>query len=429
MENNRKVTLSISDSQSVELPVMSGTLGPDVVDIRPFAKTGMFTFDPGFLATASCESRITFIDGDEGKLYYRGYPIEQLAEHSDYLESCYLLLNGELPTAEQKREFDRKILRHNMINDQMFTIFKGFRRDAHPMAVMVGVVGALSAFYHDSLDITDPHHREVSAHRLIAKIANIAAQAYRYNKGLPFSYPRNGLTYAENFLHMMFSTPCEEYKVNPVLARALDRIFILHADHEQNASTSTVRLAGSSGANPFACIAAGIACLWGPSHGGANEAVLKMLDEIGSVENVPAFMQGVKDKTHKLMGFGHRVYKNMDPRAAIMKQTCDEVLNELGLHNDPKFKLAMALEKIALEDPYFIERKLYPNVDFYSGIVLSAIGIPVSMFTPIFALSRTVGWISHWAEMISDPAMKIGRPRQLYTGSPRRDYVQISDRT
>ena len=429
MENNRKVTLSISDSQSVELPVMSGTLGPDVVDIRPFAKTGMFTFDPGFLATASCESRITFIDGDEGKLYYRGYPIEQLAEHSDYLESCYLLLNGELPTAEQKREFDRKILRHNMINDQMFTIFKGFRRDAHPMAVMVGVVGALSAFYHDSLDITDPHHREVSAHRLIAKIANIAAQAYRYNKGLPFSYPKNGLTYAENFLHMMFSTPCEEYKVNPVLARALDRILILHADHEQNASTSTVRLAGSSGANPYACIAAGIACLWGPSHGGANEAVLKMLDEIGSVENVPAFMQGVKDKTHKLMGFGHRVYKNMDPRAAIMKQTCDEVLNELGLHNDPKFKLAMALEKIALEDPYFIERKLYPNVDFYSGIVLSAIGIPVSMFTPIFALSRTVGWISHWAEMISDPAMKIGRPRQLYTGSPRRDYVQISDRT
>ena len=428
MENNRKVTLSISDSQSVELPVMSGTLGPDVVDIRPFAKTGMFTFDPGFLATASCESKITFIDGDEGKLYYRGYPIEQLAEHSDYLESCYLLLNGELPTAEQKREFDRKILRHNMINDQMFTIFKGFRRDAHPMAVMVGVVGALSAFYHDSLDITDPHHREVSAHRLIAKIANIAAQAYRYNKGLPFSYPKNGLTYAENFLHMMFSTPCEEYKVNPVLARALDRIFILHADHEQNASTSTVRLAGSSGANPFACIAAGIACLWGPSHGGANEAVLKMLDEIGSVENVPAFMQGVKDKTHKLMGFGHRVYKNMDPRAAIMKQTCDEVLNELGLHNDPKFKLAMALEKIALEDPYFIERKLYPNVDFYSGIVLSALGIPVKMFTAIFAMARMVGWISHWNEMISDPNQKIGRPRQLYTGAVRRDYVPLDAR-
>ena len=428
MENNRKVTLSISDSQSVELPVMSGTLGPDVVDIRPFAKTGMFTFDPGFLATASCESRITFIDGDEGKLYYRGYPIEQLAEHSDYLESCYLLLNGELPTAEQKREFDRKILRHNMINDQMFTIFKGFRRDAHPMAVMVGVVGALSAFYHDSLDITDPHHREVSAHRLIAKIANIAAQAYRYNKGLPFSYPKNGLTYAENFLHMMFSTPCEEYKVNKVLAKALDRIFILHADHEQNASTSTVRLAGSSGANPFACIAAGIACLWGPSHGGANEAVLKMLDEIGSVENVPAFMEGVKAKTHKLMGFGHRVYKNFDPRAKIMKETCDEVLNELGLRDDPKFQLAMKLEEIALSDPYFIERKLYPNVDFYSGIVLSAIGIPVSMFTPIFALARTVGWISHWTEMISDPGMKIGRPRQLYTGSVRRDYAQVADR-
>ncbi len=388
----------------------------------------MFTFDPGFLATASCESKITFIDGDVGQLYYRGYPIEQLAEESDFLESCYLLLNGELPNAEQKAEFDRKIMRHNMIHDQLQNLYKGFRRDAHPMAVMAGVVGALSAFYHDSLDINDPHHREVSAHRLIAKVPTIAAQAYRYNKGLPFSYPRNDLTYAENFLHMMFSTPCEEYKVNKVLARALDRIFILHADHEQNASTSTVRLAGSSGANPFACIAAGIACLWGPSHGGANEAVLKMLDEIGSVENVPAFMEGVKAKTHKLMGFGHRVYKNMDPRAAIMKRTCDEVLNELGLHNDPKFKLAMALEKIALEDEYFIERKLYPNVDFYSGIVLSAIGIPVSMFTPIFALARTVGWISHWTEMIADPSMKIARPRQLYTGAPRRDYVALADR-
>ncbi len=429
MENNRKVTLSYNEGQdSIDFPVMSGTLGPDVADIRAFAKTGMFTFDPGFLATASCESQITFIDGDLGQLYYRGYPIEQLAEHSDYLESCYLLLNGELPTAEQKAEFDRKIMRHNMIHDQLVNLFKGFRRDAHPMAVMVGVVGALSAFYHDSLDINDPHHREVSAHRLIAKLPTIAAQAYRYNKGLPLSYPRNDLTYAENFLYMMFSTPCEEYKVNKVLAKALDRIFILHADHEQNASTSTVRLAGSSGANPFACIAAGIACLWGPSHGGANEAVLKMLDEIGSVDNVPAFMEGVKNRTHKLMGFGHRVYKNMDPRAAIMKKTCDEVLAELGLHNDPKFKLAMALEKIALEDPYFIERKLYPNVDFYSGIVLSAIGIPVSMFTPIFALARTVGWISHWNEMIADPGMKIGRPRQLYTGSPRRDYVAVSDR-
>jgi citrate synthase len=428
VETNRKVTLSYDEGKTLDMPVMSGTLGPDVVDIRTFAKTGMFTFDPGFLATAACESSITFIDGDLGQLYYRGYPIEQLAEHSDFLESCYLLLNGELPTAAQFAEFNRKIMRHNMLNDQIMSFFKGFRRDAHPMAVMVGVVGALSAFYHDSLDINDAHHREVSAHRLIAKVPNIAAQAYRYNKGLPFSYPKNGLTYSENFLHMMFSTPCEEYKVNKVLAKALDRIFILHADHEQNASTSTVRLAGSSGANPFACIAAGIACLWGPSHGGANEAVLKMLDEIGSVENVPAFMEGVKAKTHKLMGFGHRVYKNFDPRAKIMKETCDEVLNELGLRDDPKFQLAMKLEEIALSDPYFIERKLYPNVDFYSGIVLSAIGIPVSMFTPIFALARTVGWISHWTEMISDPGMKIGRPRQLYTGSVRRDYAQVADR-
>ena len=428
METNRKVTLSYDEGKTLDMPVMSGTLGPDVVDIRTFAKTGMFTFDPGFLATAACESSITFIDGVLGQLYYRGYPIEQLAEHSDFLESCYLLLNGELPTATQFAEFNRKIMRHNMLNDQIMSFFKGFRRDAHPMAVMVGVVGALSAFYHDSLDINDAHHREVSAHRLIAKVPNIAAQAYRYNKGLPFSYPKNGLTYSENFLHMMFSTPCEEYKVNKVLAKALDRIFILHADHEQNASTSTVRLAGSSGANPFACIAAGIACLWGPSHGGANEAVLKMLDEIGSVENVPAFMEGVKAKTHKLMGFGHRVYKNFDPRAKIMKETCDEVLNELGLRDDPKFQLAMKLEEIALSDPYFIERKLYPNVDFYSGIVLSAIGIPVSMFTPIFALARTVGWISHWTEMISDPDMKIGRPRQLYTGSVRRDYAQVADR-
>ncbi|MGE8355126.1 MAG: citrate synthase [Microvirgula sp.] len=428
METNRKVTLNYNDGQSIDLPVLEGTLGPDVVDIRTFGKTGMFTFDPGFLATASCESKITFIDGDEGKLYYRGYPIEQLAENSDYLEVCYLLMNGELPTAEQKKTFDGLILRHDMLHDQIFSIFKGFRRDAHPMAVMVGVVGALSAFYHDSLDINNPRHREIASHRLIAKIPTIAAQAYRYNKGLPFSYPKAGLSYAENFLHMMFSTPVEEYKVNPVLARAMDRIFTLHADHEQNASTSTVRLAGSSGANPFACIAAGIACLWGPSHGGANEAVLKMLDEIGDVENVPAFMEGVKNKTHKLMGFGHRVYKNMDPRADIMRSTCYEVLNELGLHNDPQFKLAMALEKIALEDPYFVERKLYPNVDFYSGIVLSAIGIPVSMFTPIFALARTVGWISHWAEMISDPGMKIGRPRQLYTGAPRRDYVPVTER-
>ncbi|MDQ5887511.1 MAG: hypothetical protein RL210_317 [Pseudomonadota bacterium] len=426
---NRKVTLTYNDGKdSLDFPVLPGTLGPDVVDIRSFAKTGMFTFDPGFLATSACESKITFIDGDLGQLYYRGYPIEQLAENSDYLEVCYLLLNGELPTAEQKAKFDYTVMRHNMLHDQILSFFKGFRRDAHPMAVMVGVVGALSAFYHDSLDINDPHHREVSAFRLIAKVPTIAAQAYRYNKGLPFSYPKKGLTYAENFLHMMFSTPVEDYKVSPVLARALDRILTLHADHEQNASTSTVRLAGSSGANPFACIAAGIACLWGPSHGGANEAVLKMLDEIGSVEAVPAFMEGVKAKTHKLMGFGHRVYKNMDPRAAIMRETCHEVLTELGLENDPKFKLAMALEKIALEDQYFIERKLYPNVDFYSGIVLSAIGIPVSMFTPIFALARTVGWISHWTEMIADPGMKIGRPRQLYTGAQRRDYIALEKR-
>ena len=428
METNRKVTLSYDEGKTLDMPVMSGTLGPDVVDIRTFAKTGMFTFDPGFLATAACESSITFIDGDIGQLYYRGYPIEQLAEHSDFLESCYLLLNGELPTTTQFAEFNRKIMRHNMLNDQIMSFFKGFRRDAHPMAVMVGVVGALSAFYHDSLDINDPHHREVSAHRLIAKVPNIAAQAYRYNKGLPFSYPKNGLTYSENFLHMMFSTPCEEYKVNKVLAKALDRIFILHADHEQNASTSTVRLAGSSGANPFACIAAGIACLWGPSHGGANEAVLKMLDEIGSVDNVPAFMEGVKAKTHKLMGFGHRVYKNYDPRAKIMKETCDEVLNELGLRDDPKFQLAMKLEEIALSDPYFIERKLYPNVDFYSGIVQKALGIPTEMFTCIFALARTVGWMTQWEEMITDPEYKICRPRQLYIGAARRDVKPLDQR-
>ncbi|MBM3115571.1 citrate synthase [Jeongeupia naejangsanensis] len=427
MEN--KVTLTYKNGeQSIDLPVLPATLGPSVVDIRAFSKTGMFTFDPGFLATSACESQITYIDGDLGQLYYRGYPIEQLAEHSDYLESCYLLIYGELPTKQQKEDFVRVVTKHTMVHDQMTRFFQGFRRDAHPMAMMVGVVGALSAFYQDSLDIADPEHRRVAIYRLISKIPTIAAMCYRYNQGLPFEYPRNDLGYTANFLHMMFSTPCEPYEPNPVLVKALDRILILHADHEQNASTSTVRLAGSSGANPFACIAAGIACLWGPSHGGANEAVLKMLDEIGSVENVPAFMEGVKNKTHKLMGFGHRVYKNMDPRAAIMKETCDEVLKELGLENDPKFKLAMALEKIALEDPYFIERKLYPNVDFYSGIVLTALGIPVSMFTVIFALARTVGWISHWNEMISDPAMKIGRPRQLYTGSPRRDYVDIKNR-
>ncbi|QZA78885.1 citrate (Si)-synthase [Deefgea tanakiae] len=426
---DKKVTLTYNDGQNtLDFPILESTLGPDVVDIRKFSQTGMFTFDPGFLATSSCESKITFIDGDLGQLYYRGYPIEQLAEEADYLEVCYLLINGELPNAAQKAEFEKTVMSHTMIHEQLTAFFKGFRRDSHPMAMMVGVVGALSAFYQDSLDITNEEHRKVAIFRLISKIPTIAAMCYRYNQGLPFVYPRNDLSYTANFMHMMFSTPCEEYKPNPVLVRALDVIFTLHADHEQNASTSTVRLAGSSGANPFACIAAGIACLWGPSHGGANEAVLVMLDEIGSVENVPAFMEGVKAKTHKLMGFGHRVYKNTDPRANVMRRICHEVLNEMGLQNDPKFKLAMELEKIALEDPYFIERKLYPNVDFYSGIVQSALGIPVPMFTVIFALARTVGWISHWNEMISDPGMKIGRPRQQYTGAEKRDYVPMDKR-
>ena len=408
---------------------MEGTLGPDVIDIRSLLKdTGAFTFDPGFTSTASCESKITFIDGDKGQLYYRGYPIEQLAENSDYLETCYLLIYGELPTAAQHKEFVETITKHTMVHEQLTWFFRGFRRDAHPMAMMTGVVGALAAFYQDSLDINNPDHRRVAEYRMISKIPTIAAMCYRYSIGAPFVFPRNDLDYTANFMNMMFSTPCEEYKPNPVLVKALDRIFILHADHEQNASTSTVRLAGSSGTNPFAAIAAGIACLWGPAHGGANEAVLKMLDEIGSVEHVAEFMEGVKERKYRLMGFGHRVYKNMDPRAKIMKQTCDEVLNELGLHDDPKFKLAMELEKIALNDPYFVERKLYPNVDFYSGIVLSALGIPVSMFTVIFALARTVGWISHWHEMIADPLYKIGRPRQLYTGATRRDYVPEAQR-
>lgn len=426
---SKSVKLHAEGIEAVELPVLQGTLGNDVVDIRALNKaTGMFTFDPGFVSTASCESKITFIDGDKGLLYYRGYPIEQLAENSDYLEVCYLLIYGELPTAEQKEQFVHTVMHHTMVHEQLNWFFRGFRRDAHPMAMMVGVVGALSAFYQDSLEIADPEHRKIAIYRLISKIPTIAAMCYRYSNGLPFNYPRNDLSYTANFMHMMFATPCEEYKPNPVLVRALDRIFTLHADHEQNASTSTVRLAGSSGANPFACIAAGIASLWGPSHGGANEAVLNMLDEIGDVSNVPAFMEGVKAKKYRLMGFGHRVYKNMDPRAAIMKQTCDEVLKELGLENDPQFKLAMELEKIALNDPYFIEKKLYPNVDFYSGIVLSALGIPVSMFTVIFALARTVGWISHWNEMISDPGQKIGRPRQLYTGADRRDFVPVEKR-
>ncbi|WP_434778685.1 citrate synthase [Neisseria sp. Ec49-e6-T10] len=423
------VKLVKNNQELIDLPVLQGTLGPDVIDIRTLnAKAGMFTLDPGFLSTASCESKITFIDGDKGLLYYRGYPIEQLAEHSDYLEVCYLLINGELPTKEQKDQFVDIISHHSMVHEQLTWFFRGFRRDAHPMAMMVGVVGALSAFYQDSLDITNPRHRQIAMDRLIAKVPTIAAMCYRYSIGAPFNFPQNKLSYSENFLHMMFASPCEEYKPNPVIAKALDRIFILHADHEQNASTSTVRLAGSSGANPFACISSGIACLWGPAHGGANEAVLKMLDEIGDESNIEAFIEGVKNRTHRLMGFGHRVYKNMDPRAAIMRTTCYEVLSELGLQDDPKFKLAMKLEEIALQDPYFTERKLYPNVDFYSGIVLSAIGIPVSMFTVIFALARTVGWISHWAEMISDPQQKIGRPRQLYTGSKRRDFVQVDKR-
>lgn len=426
--SNKTIKLKGNDFE-IELPVLTGTFGNEVVDVRTLSKqANLFTLDPGFLSTASCESKITYIDGDKGLLYYRGYPIEQLAENSDYLEVCYLLIYGELPSAEQKEEFVQIVTKHTMLNEQLTWLFRGFRRDAHPMAMMVGVVGALSAFYQDSLDFNEPRHREVAIFRLLSKMPTIAAMCYRYSNGLPFNYPRNDLSHAANFMHMMFATPCEPYEPNPVLARALDRIFTLHADHEQNASTSTVRLAGSSGANPFACIASGIASLWGPSHGGANEAVLQMLDEIGDVSRVPEFMEGVKAKKYRLMGFGHRVYRNMDPRAAIMKQTCDEVLNELGLQNDPKFRLAMELEQIALNDPYFIEKKLYPNVDFYSGIVLSALGIPVPMFTVIFALSRTVGWISHWHEMISDPTQKISRPRQLYTGAPRRDFVPLDKR-
>jgi len=428
---DKKASLTLPDGKTLEFPVMSGSIGPDVVDIRTlYGKSGYFTYDPGFLSTASCNSTITYIDGDAGVLLYRGYPIEQLAQHCDFLEVCYLLLNGELPSPAQKKEFDGIVMRHTMVHDQLNRFFTGFRRDAHPMAVMVGVVGALSAFYHDALDINDPHHRTVSAFRLIAKLPTIVAMAYKYNIGQPFVYPRNDLSYTANFMRMMFAVPSEEYVVNPVLVRALDRIFILHADHEQNASTSTVRLSGSSGANPFACIAAGIACLWGPAHGGANEACLQMLEEIGDVSKIPEFIGKVKDKNSgvRLMGFGHRVYKNHDPRAKLMRETCHEVLNELGLHNDRLFKLAMALEKIALEDDYFVSRKLYPNVDFYSGIVQRALGIPVSMFTCIFALARTVGWIAQWQEMISDPEYKIGRPRQLYKGAVRREVKPIGQR-
>jgi citrate synthase len=426
------VTITLDGSnRSTTLPLLNGSIGPSVFDIRKlYDQLGVFTFDPGYGGTAACESKITYIDGDVGVLLHRGYPIEQLAEKSSFLEVCYLLLNGELPNPAQKKDFELGVMRHTMLHEQLRRFYDGFRRDAHPMAVMCGVVGALSAFYHDSLDINDPEVRRISAFRLIAKVPTIAAWAYKYSIGQPFVYPRNDLTYAENFLYMMNAVPAEEYKVNPVLSRAMDRIFILHADHEQNASTSTVRLAGSTGANPFACIAAGIASLWGPAHGGANEAVLKMLAEIGHVDNIPKFLAEVKDKqSHtKLMGFGHRVYKNYDPRAKIMQQSCHEVLKELGIKDDPLLDLAMELEKIALHDEYFVSRKLYPNVDFYSGIILKAMGFPTSMFTVLFAVARTVGWISQWSEMIEDPQQKIGRPRQLYTGVARRDYVDIAKR-
>ncbi len=435
MKSTKKATLSFSDgSPSVEFPIYEGTVGPEVIDIRKlYGQTGRFTFDPGFMSTAACDSRITYIDGDKGELLYRGYPIEDLAQHCDYLETCYLLLNGELPNRAQQKDFEFRVTRHTMVHEQMTRFFQGFRRDAHPMAILVGCVGALSAFYHDSLDINDPEHRRISAIRLIAKMPTLVAMAYKYSTGQPFMYPQNRLSYSANIMRMMFGTPCEEYEVNDVLVRALDRILILHADHEQNASTSTVRLAGSSGANPFACIAAGIATLWGPAHGGANEACLEMLDDIqaqGGVAKIGEFIDKVKDKNSnvKLMGFGHRVYKNYDPRAKLMRETCYEVLGELGLQNDPLFALAMKLEQIALEDEYFVSRKLYPNVDFYSGIVQKALGIPTSMFTCIFALARTVGWIAQWNEMISDPEQKIGRPRQLFVGATRRSVKPIDQR-
>lgn len=432
---DNKATLSFSNgSPSVELPVYNGSIGPDVIDIRKlYAQTGMFTYDPGFMSTASCQSTITYIDGDKGELLYRGYPIEQLATQCDFLETCHLLLYGELPDVQQKKDFVARVTNHTMVNEQMQFFLRGFRRDAHPMAVMTGLVGALSAFYHDSTDINNPEHREISAIRLIAKMPTLVAMAYKYAAGQPYIYPKNSLSYTGNFMRMMFATPCEEYEPNDVLVRAMDRIFILHADHEQNASTSTVRLCGSSGTNPFAAIAAGVACLWGPAHGGANEAALNMLEDIqkaGGVDKIGDFIKQVKDKNSgiKLMGFGHRVYKNYDPRAKLMRETCHEVLGELGLENDPLFKLAMSLEKIALEDEYFVSRKLYPNVDFYSGIVQRAIGIPVSLFTAIFALARTVGWIAQLNEMIADPEYKIGRPRQLYVGATKRDVKPIGQR-
>ncbi len=426
-----KATITFdNDSAPIELPVLSGSLGNDVIDIRSLGKHGVFTYDPGFMSTAACQSNITYIDGEEGLLYYRGYPIEQLAEHCDFLEVSYLLMHGALPNAAQKAEFTTLIGKHTMLHDQLSNVFRGFRRDAHPMAVMIGVVGSMSAFYFDAMDVYNPQHREISAYRLLAKVPTIAAWSYKYNLGQPFMYPNNKLNYAENFMHMMFATPCDDYEPNPVLAKAFEKILILHADHEQNASTSTVRLVGSSGANPFASISAGIASLWGPAHGGANEATLKMLEEMGDVSRIGEFIKRAKDKTDsfRLMGFGHRVYRNMDPRAAIMRKTCHEVLNELGLHDDPMFKLAMELERIALEDDYFVSRKLYPNVDFYSGIVMRAMGIPNSMFTAIFALARTAGWIAQWSEMNADPEHKIGRPRQLYTGDHRREFVPIGKR-
>ena len=428
--NTKKATLTV-EGKTVDFPVLTGTVGPDVIDIsKLYAQTGMFTYDPGFTSTGSCESKITYIDGDAGILLYRGYPIEQLAEKGDFLETCYLLLYGELPNKAQKEDFDQRVTNHTMVHEQVARFFQGFRRDAHPMAVMVASVGALAAFYHDSTDINDPHQRMVASIRMIAKIPTLAAMAFKYNIGQPFVYPKNSLDFASNFLRMCFAVPCEDYKVNPVMAEALDKIFILHADHEQNASTSTVRIAGSSGANPFACIAAGIACLWGPAHGGANEAALQMLAEIGTVDKIPEFIAKVKDKnsTVRLMGFGHSVYKNYDPRAKIMQQMCHKVLAETGHQNDPLLHVAMELEKIALSDEYFIQRKLYPNVDFYSGITLKAMGFPTSMFTVLFAVARTVGWISQWSEMIQDPQQKIGRPRQLYTGATTRDYVGIDKR-
>lgn len=431
-KNADSVTLiDNSTGKSIDLPIIKGSAGPNLIDIRQlYNETGYFTFDPGFTSTGSCNSKITYIDGDEGVLLYRGYPIEELAEHSDFMETSYLLIYGELPTSAQKKEFEHSVSYHSMVHEQLINFFQGFRRDAHPMAVMVGVVGALSAFYHEHTDIYNPNEREIVAHRIIAKIPTIAAMTYKYSIGQPFIYPRNDLPYTENFIRMCFAVPCEDYRSNPVITRAMDRIFTLHADHEQNASTSTVRLAGSSGADPYACIASGIACLWGPAHGGANEAVIKMLKEIGSEKNIPEFIKRAKDKndSFRLMGFGHRVYKNYDPRAKVMRKTCHEVLNELGLQNEPLMRLALELERVALEDSYFIEKKLYPNVDFYSGIILRAIGFPSSMFTVLFAVARTVGWIAQWNEMTNEENLKIGRPRQLYTGATRRSFVPVNKR-